>query len=430
MLSSFSNVHGVFRYSLKDSLKSLKLTPKKESLIMLHFSSKGRRFKKSTGYKCSLKDWDSEKQRIRTGKGMKSNAYQVNTYLNQILSYSQDELSIMLNKNNSIDLEKLSESINNKIVGVCDKVDESDNEKLIHYANQLMESKKDRVKITTCRSCYQTIDKLILYQERENTVLKFDDINLTFYHKFVSFLERENYSLNSIGKHVKNLKTILNDALINGVSKNTVFKNRSFKVLKETTTDIYLTIEELEILASIDLSMRPKVQLARDIFLIGCYTGQRVSDYNGLTTENIDVLDGHKFIKIIQKKTNTIVHIPITSKIAIIMNRYNKNFPKKMSEPILRKNIKTACYLAGFKGLVNVSFTKGGEIIKDKVPKYKLVKTHTARRSFCTNYYKEGKPIQSIMLFSGHKTEKEFYNYIRIEKQQQALSLLQNGFFN
>jgi hypothetical protein len=59
-----------------------------------------------------------------------------------------------------------------------------------------------------------------------------------------------------------------------------------------------------------------------------------------------------------------------------------------------------------------------------------LVKTHTARRSFCTNYYIAGKSIQNIMLFSGHKTEREFYKYIRIEKRQEALAVLESGFFD
>lgn len=100
------------------------------------------------------------------------------------------------------------------------------------------------------------------------------------------------------------------------------------------------------------------------------------------------------------------------------MKRYNNNFPPKLSEPILRENLKTACSTVGFKEMVQVSYTKGGKLVKKGVPKYNLVKTHTARRSFCTNYYVAGKSIQSIMLFSGHKTEREFQKYIRIEKDK------------
>ena len=59
-----------------------------------------------------------------------------------------------------------------------------------------------------------------------------------------------------------------------------------------------------------------------------------------------------------------------------------------------------------------------------------MISTHTARRSFCTNMYKKGMPIYDIMHFSGHASEKEFYKYIRIEKEQRAIKIAQSGFFN
>lgn len=430
MNSAVKSTHGVIRFSLKESIKSLESTPKKESLIMLHFASKGKRFKKSIGFKCSFNEWDVTKQRIKTGKGMKANVYMVNAFINDIQAFTESELSIMVKDTGSIDLERLSYLIGCKINGSESDIEQKENSKIVHYCNNLIEAKKNSINITTYRSYNQSIKLLMVYEKKHNVVLKFDDIDLSFYRKFVKLLENENYSLNSIGKHVKNLKIFLNDALINGVSNNIIFKNRSFKVSKETTTDIYLTDEEIETLAEKDFSIRPKIELARDIFLIGCYTGQRVSDYNGLTDDNIEILDGHKFIKIKQKKTNAIVHIPITNVIQNVMSRYNNNFPPKLSEPILRRNIKTACSTVGFKELVAVSYTKGGSLIKEEVPKYNLVKTHTARRSFCTNHYKLGKSIQNIMLFSGHKTEREFYKYIRIEKEQKALAVLKSGFFD
>lgn len=430
MSLAIKSTHGVIRFSLKDSIKSLESKPKIESLIMLHFTSKGKRFKKSLGFKCSLDQWDITKQRIKTGKGMLANAYKVNVFINDVQSFTEDELSNMIKDEGSIDLDRLSYLVSCKINGSEADIEIKENKKLLFYSKKLLENKKKHIKITTYRACNQTIKVLEKYEKTNNVVLRFEDISLSFYRNFVTLLEDENYSLNSIGKHIKNLKTFLNDALTNGVTNNVIFKNRGFKVLKETTTDIYLTEAEIKTLAEKDFSSRPSIELARDIFLIGCYTGQRVSDYNGLTIDNFEVLDGHKFIKVHQKKTDTVVHIPITENIQKVMNRYNNKFPPKLSEPVLRRNIKTACSTVGFKKLINVSYTKGGESIKIGVPMYKLIKTHTARRSFCTNHYAAGKSIQNIMLFSGHKTEREFYKYIRTEKEQEALAVMKSGFFN
>lgn len=430
MKETIKSTHGVVRFSLKESFKSLQLSPNKESLIMLHFTSKGKRFKKSIGFKCSLNQWDSTKQRVKTGKAMRANAYNINSFLNNIQAFTEDQLSKMVRDTGLIDIERLSYLVSCKINGVDADVEQIENSKITFYSKKLIEAKKSNISITTYRSYNQTLNLLKLYEKKYATTLRFEVIDLVFYRSFVNFLEAEGFRLNSIGKHVKNLKTFLNDALINGITNNMTFKSHSFKILKEVTTDIYLTSEEIKTLANKDFSLRPKIELARDIFLIGCYTGQRVSDYNGLTDNNIKIIDGEKLIVITQKKTANKVKLPITKKIENIMNRYDGHFPPKLSEPILRKNIKTACYLAGFKELITNTYTKGGEKIKKETPKYKLVKTHTARRSFCTNHYKKGKSIQAIMVFSGHLTEKEFYKYVRMEREEKALAIIKNGFFD
>ncbi len=77
------------------------------------------------------------------------------------------------------------------------------------------------------------------------------------------------------------------------------------------------------------------------------------------------------------------------------------------------------------------SRTEGGKVILHKMPKYKFISTHTARRSFCTNAYKEGVSVPDIMAISGHKTEKIFYNYIKVDVLDNAARIAaDNPFFN
>ncbi|MHA6279034.1 hypothetical protein ACXYMT_02545 [Salinimicrobium sp. CAU 1759] len=44
--------------------------------------------------------------------------------------------------------------------------------------------------------------------------------------------------------------------------------------------------------------------------------------------------------------------------------------------------------------------------------------------------YKKRMPVYDIMLFSGHTTEKEFYNYIRIKDEERASHVARSGYFN
>lgn len=428
MSNNVKNTYCKIRFGLKDSIKKLESEPLKESLVVMFFSSRGRRLKKSTGFKCSLKHWDINRQRVKTGKGMLENAYHVNATLSSLENYADDELTKMIKENNFIDFDRLSILISSKVNGDKDLIEKNNNTKVVSYSENLIESKKSTIGETTSRSYKQTLKLLKLYENEKKVQLQFDKINLTFYRNFVSLLETNGYSTNSIGKHIKNLKTFLNEALIEGISNNIIFKHKSFKVLKEETTQIYLTTEEIIKLAEEDLSKYPQIDLARDIFLIGCYTGQRVSDYNGLTSQNLGHIGGYKVIEIKQKKTKNVVKIPVSKSIQIILDKYNGSFPPKMSEPVLRRNIKKACELAEFFDYIKVAYTKGGKKIEENVPKYELVKTHTARRSFCTNLFKAGRRIQEIMMISGHKTEKEFYKYIRVQQDDKVLSIIKSDF--
>ena len=73
--------------------------------------------------------------------------------------------------------------------------------------------------------------------------------------------------------------------------------------------------------------------------------------------------------------------------------------------------------------------TSGGirkEITREKCD---MVTSHTARRSFATNAYRAGIPSLSIMQITGHSTESSFMKYIRVSKEENAISLSKHSFF-
>jgi integrase len=61
---------------------------------------------------------------------------------------------------------------------------------------------------------------------------------------------------------------------------------------------IYLTKEEVEAMSKLDLSDNPKLDRARDIFLFGVYSCQRVSDYNNLNPSDIEEDNGEYYLHI------------------------------------------------------------------------------------------------------------------------------------
>jgi integrase len=70
--------------------------------------------------------------------------------------------------------------------------------------------------------------------------------------------------------------------------------------------------------------------------------------------------------------------------------------------------LKEVASLANIKELIETTITRGGKVEKSVLPKFKLISTHTARRSFATNLYIADIPAISIMKITGHKTERSF----------------------
>jgi integrase len=271
-----------------------------------------------------------------------------------------------------------------------------------------------------------------MYSKVNRTSITFNSFDKKFVNLFSTFLEEYyDHQQNSLSKHFKNLKTYLIEAVNRGLINNSNFIIKDFCYPTEETTAIYLNEKELQKMFDADLSGNKTMELARDIFLIGCYIGQRVSDYNGLTENDIITLKGVKYFKIRQSKTKTDVLCPITKEISEIMRlRHNNLPPNKLNEPDINENIKELGKSLGFTKKIKCEFTKGGKKVIEMIPKHDLIMTHTARRSFCTNMYLKKMPVFDIMLFSGHKTEKEFYKYIRIKGEERAEHIVGKGFFN
>lgn len=204
------------------------------------------------------------------------------------------------------------------------------------------------------------------------------------------------------------------------------------------TTKIYLTDAEIQALYEMPLapgSMKDKI---RDVFLVGCYTGQRISDYNHLSPEMFTKSAyGHDVIKLKQQKTGHEITIPILNANLleivkkynfslpfvndVVLNRYIKEICKDLSEtvPSLKDKVITTLTLKeenadakSIKLYMHPIYTRdsNGRAIR---PRYELVCSHTARRSCITNLYlSDILSDQDIMHISGHADYKSYKRYL------------------
>ena len=139
------------------------------------------------------------------------------------------------------------------------------------------------------------------------------DINKALADRFVSFMEKNGYMVTSINKYIICFKAMIQNAMDQELHNNLIaLRAFSKKKIQETdkAKEIYLTKAELQALYEMPLEgLKDKV---RDVFLVGCYTCQRFSDYARLEKENFTkTAKGTKVVRIVQEKTGNDVVIPI-----------------------------------------------------------------------------------------------------------------------
>lgn len=264
--------------------------------------------------------------------------------------------------------------------------------------------------------------------------IRISEISMETYSRFMEFCDSRRYMDSTKYQYMTLIKAVMNSALEEGVSDNNIQNSKGFVTHRASSVfkKVYLTEDEISGLAALDLTESPSsLQKVRDVFLIGCWTGQRFSDYSGISMDEMEeiTIDGiaYKALRMIQKKTDRTVIVPVLDKRLLdIIEHWGGRTPK-VSVSVMNSKIKQLCRMAGIDALTTVYCRKGGVKIKVSKPKYELVSSHTARRSFITNLYLGGKlSTGQIRSISGHSSEESFKRYLCQSNEDEIKGIIKN----
>lgn len=385
-------------------------------------------FNASIGATVLIDNWEKDKKRVKNRTAI-LNRHEINNLISNLKNHFEDFTNENIKKGYTPNYSEVKNHFD-KFFTVADPEPKEKNDTLFTYIDFLINKPETKRNLTAGTIKNYVLTKTYLKRFNDEVYpIDFDSINLEWYNDFVEWSEKQNLSKNYIGKHIKTLKTFMNNAIEDGKTTNLQFRSKRFIVMREDADNIYLTIDELMSLWSLDLSHEPRKEDARNLFLIGAFTGLRVSDYNNLKDENLSVINGVKILKVKTQKTKKEVAIPLHPIVNEILKRNNGNPPPRIPDQKINELIKEISESAGIDEISYTTITRGGKEIKKKNYKFELVKTHTARRSFCTNAYLSKMSTIDIMTISGHTTQKAFLNYIKITKEQTAIRMSEHPFF-
>lgn len=136
-----------------------------------------------------------------------------------------------------------------------------------------------------------------------------EDINKTLANRFVTFMEEDGYMTTSINKYIICFKAMIRNAMYQELHNNPVALGAfSKKKVQEADKAKEIYLEEAELQSLYEMQLEGLRDRVRDVFLVGCYTCQRFSDYSRLRRENFTTTaKGTKVVRIVQEKTGNSV---------------------------------------------------------------------------------------------------------------------------
>jgi integrase len=383
---------------------------------------KGRRFLYSTGYSLIENHWDKRKSRAKlsTARGTEYEK------LNQNLDHLEQlviEFKSRRHQTKSLNKAELKAFI---LADGEQKSDDILNLKgselfalWIEIINSTKNSSGESLASSTKQTKLQTLRLVKKFAFQKAMSLTSEDIDMTFYHEFDSFMKLNGLNGNSRGKHFKEIKATMREAIDRDYKVNMAFQKKSFKVIRTEPDSIFLNDEELKKIMQVKLNHT--LEKRKDIFIMACFVGARHSDWHQIRNENIVIEKGKEILRIRQQKTNEITHVPVHPVVRMILNKYGDNLPKVISNQKFNEALKEICKAADL---------GSATIDKKLVDKWREATTHTARRSFATNaYLSRSMDVYQIMKCTGHKTETSFLRYLRLNGKDFAIQAADSSFF-
>lgn len=364
-------------------------------------------FKVIPGVKCKPINWDETRGRLKPFK--KNEQYNYYIEYNKIIDEYENKVKnifryLLLNN------IKITSNLFKEKFEVNENINLSIN--FLQGFEEFIKINKSTKTPRTIKGYRTVFNYLQEYEKQKRVTLHFDSINLDFFEKLRDYCFGEKTtSTNYFAKIISVIKTYMNWAFDKGFHDNINFKK--FKVKENEIEVVYLTMEELLHLYNFNYDSN-RLNHVKDTYCFGCFTGLRFSDIEKLSPSNI--FEDH--IKINIQKTKTIDHkVPLNQYSKSILEKYKNTINEPLpviSNQKFNKYLKECCQIAEIDKPTTITRYYGQKRVDRTVPKYKLITSHTARKTFVTNSLILGMNQMVVRNITGHKNENSFRRYVKI----------------
>lgn len=355
------------------------------ALVQIKCYLNGKNNYLSTGVYVSLVQWNEKKKEVVKHE----NSYQINVALKaQIARIEAIEYEYQVKK-----IPYDFQTLKSDFLGLS-------NDSFISFCKKELQ-KKD-IKQATINNHNATFVLLQKY-ENETETITFQSLTLDWLQLLDKYLLSKKMQKSSISRHHQIIRAYINDAIKKNKidAKDYPYKHYTIKSQKSEIMHLSgLHLLQLEQLAETEQN------IYIDMFLLGCYTGLRFADIQGLEKTHIEVKD-YNYIRLKAQKTAKITNINISvlfdGKAQKIINSYEESKPFSQVSNVQ----------------MNIKLKEIGKMIQ-----IENLHFHVSRHTFATQLLEKGLDIVSVQELMQHSDINTTRIYAQLVNDQLNKNLL------
>ncbi|MCD8291040.1 MAG: site-specific integrase [Prevotella sp.] len=337
----------------------------------------------TTDYKIYEYEWDKKISMVVFSDSEKLRI------IHQSIRWDLSRLHKIINEYNSRYCEYSSNDIVAEFKELCKQ------KTLFDYMQSVIYRFRQLNQIGTANNYNAALNSFKRFRCEEN--IPIDAIDHILMENYQAFLRIHGLSLNSISFYMRILRAVYNRAIEQGVTDD----KKPFRHVftgSEKTQKRAVSLQEIKRIRNLDLSLKPNLELARDIFLFLFYC-RGMSFIDAAFLEKKDIKNG--VITYRRHKTGQVIHVKIVRQIREIIDLYSVgNSPYLL--PIIsetskdkRKQYESALHK------INNGLKEIGKLAKMPIP----ITTYVSRHSWATIAKYKRIPISVISDALGHDSE-------------------------
>lgn len=263
------------------------------------------------------------------------------------------------------------------------------------------------------------LTKLKEFEKEKRYKIDYQTINSVFFELYKTYiLSEKGLGWNTLATATKKLRFFMNWAAAMKYHNETGYKE--FSCTEREPEVIFLGMYELKKLLNYDFGNK-RLNQVRDRFCFGCLTGLAFADVDALKPEHIN----NGILVKYREKSNVKQDMVLPDAAVEILNRYQGHYKSlpRISSQKFNDYIKECCRIAGIDTPTSYKDFSGGRTTILTAPKYELVGSHTARKTFISLFYNRTKDMTLTKKFAGIEQDKTTRRYMSSDRPMERQAM-------